>query len=54
MPMTENFKGVKPENFKEFKPEHLVKLARPGTGIANPTGDLALVPVSKYSLTEKK
>ncbi|KAI0076295.1 hypothetical protein K474DRAFT_1691388 [Panus rudis PR-1116 ss-1] len=44
--------------FKEgddvFSPRNLVELARPGTGLANSAGDLVLVPVSKYSLKEKK
>ncbi|KZT11901.1 alpha/beta-hydrolase [Laetiporus sulphureus 93-53] len=44
------FKG----NASTFTPEDLVALARPGTGLANPSGDLVLVPVSKYSLEEKK
>ena len=37
-----------------FSPPDLIHLARPGTGVANPSGDLALVPVSKYSSSEKK
>ena len=37
-----------------FSPKDLVQLARPGTGAANPPGDLLIVPVSKYSLEEKK
>ena len=44
--------------FKEganlFTPKDLVELVRPGTGLANPAGDLALVPVSKYSISDKK
>lgn len=50
--------GVKDFEFKQgeniFSPVDLVKLARPGTGAANPAGDLFIVPVSKYSLDEKK
>ncbi len=30
-----------------FSPPDLIQLARPGTAVANPSGDLALVPVSK-------
>ena len=37
-----------------FSPQDLITLARPGTGVANAPGDLVLVPVSKYSLEEKK
>ena len=37
-----------------FSPPDLVNLARPGTGVANPAGDLALVTVSKYSPEDKK
>lgn len=37
-----------------FAPKDLVELVRPGTGLANPAGDLALVPVSKYSINDKK
>jgi hypothetical protein len=44
--------------FKEgasvFTPKDLVALARPGEGVSNDAGDLVLVPVSKYSLDEKK
>ena len=44
--------------FKEganlFTPKDLVELIRPGTGLANPAGDLVLVPASKYSIGEKK
>lgn len=49
---------VKDFTFKEgpniFSPKDLVQLARPGNGVANPTGDLLLVSVSKYALEEKK
>ncbi|EPQ54580.1 alpha/beta-hydrolase [Gloeophyllum trabeum ATCC 11539] len=45
-------------SFKEgvdvFSPKDLVELARPGTAAANDAGDLVLVPVSKFSLEEKK
>lgn len=37
-----------------FSPVDLIGLARPGAGVANAVGDLALVPVSKYSLEDKK
>ncbi|OCH92867.1 alpha/beta-hydrolase [Obba rivulosa] len=37
-----------------FSPLNLVELSRPGTGQANGVGDLALVPVSRYSLKDKK
>lgn len=37
-----------------FAPKDLVELVRPGTGLANPAGDLALIPVSKYSISDKK
>ena len=50
--------GAKDFDFKEgpnvFSPLDLVKLARPGGGAANPAGDLFIVPVSKYSLEDKK
>ncbi len=45
-------------SFKEgpdvFSPKDLVTLARPETGVANSAGDLLIVPVSKYSLDDKK
>lgn len=37
-----------------FSPKDLVGLGRPVTGVANPAGDLVLVPFSKYSFEEKK
>ena len=37
-----------------FSPTDLVQLPRPGTGVANPSGDLLFVPVSQYSLKDKK
>ena len=50
--------GVKDFEFKTganvFSPVDLVKLPRPGTGAANPAGDLFITPVSKYSIEEKK
>ena len=50
--------GVQDFKFKEgaelFSPIDLVQLARPGTGVANAAGDLFIVPVSTYSLDEKK
>ena len=51
---------AKPDDFSfkqgpdVFSPHDLIQLARPGTGIANLAGDLALVHVSKYSPEEKK
>ncbi|KAK7681545.1 hypothetical protein QCA50_015277 [Cerrena zonata] len=52
--------SAKPAQFKfkegpdVFAPKDLVELPRPGAGIANPPGDLLLVPVSKYSFKDKK
>ncbi|EIM85929.1 alpha/beta-hydrolase [Stereum hirsutum FP-91666 SS1] len=50
--------STKEFNFKAgadvFTPKDLIELARPGTGLANPDGDLVLVPVSKYSFEDKK
>lgn len=50
--------GAKDFSFKEganvFSPVDLVKLARPGAGVANPSGDLFIATVSKYSLDDKK
>ena len=44
--------------FKEgpniLSPRELIELERPGNGVANPTGDLLLVSVSKYSFEKKK
>lgn len=37
-----------------FSPKVLIGLARPGNGIANAPGDLALVTISKYSFDENK
>ena len=37
-----------------FSPTDLVQLPRPGMGVANPSGDLLFVPVSQYSLKDKK
>ncbi|TFY83863.1 hypothetical protein EWM64_g147 [Hericium alpestre] len=37
-----------------FTPKNLIELARPGAGLANPAGDLVLVPVSKFSFEDKK
>lgn len=31
-----------------------VQLGRPGAAVANPTGDLAIVPFSQYSLKDRK
>ncbi|GLB38400.1 putative prolyl oligopeptidase family protein [Lyophyllum shimeji] len=50
--------ALRPFSFKEgpdiFSPKDLVQLRRPGTGVANDAGDLVLIPVSEYSLKEKK
>ncbi|KAG7088324.1 hypothetical protein E1B28_012333 [Marasmius oreades] len=44
--------------FKEgpdvFSPKDLVELGRPGTGVANPAGDLVLVSHNKFSFEDKK
>jgi hypothetical protein len=32
----------------------MLELPRPGAGVVNPDGDLALVPVSKYSFADKE
>ncbi|KIJ54989.1 hypothetical protein M422DRAFT_24847 [Sphaerobolus stellatus SS14] len=44
--------------FKEgpdvFSPKDLVQLSRPDSGVANPTGDLAFISLSKYSFEERK
>ncbi|KAK2465265.1 hypothetical protein APHAL10511_002619 [Amanita phalloides] len=37
-----------------FSPKDLIELGRPGSGVANPAGDLALVPYSEYSSAEKE
>ncbi|KAJ6559073.1 Alpha/Beta hydrolase protein [Mycena vulgaris] len=37
-----------------FSPKDMLELGRPGAGVANVPGDLALVPFSKYSFNEKK
>ncbi|GBE85069.1 Dipeptidyl-peptidase 5 [Sparassis crispa] len=57
--LTDTIMSARPDfTFKEgsavFSPKDLIELARPGTGVANALGDLALVPISKYSLDEKK
>lgn len=56
--MSTGFTGFNDFKFKEapdvFSPKDLVQLARPGTGVANPAGDLLIVPVSKYSFDDKK
>ncbi|KAF9483390.1 hypothetical protein BDN70DRAFT_873894 [Pholiota conissans] len=47
-----------PFAFKEgsdvFAPKNLVELGRPGAAVANGAGDLALVPFSKFSFTDKQ
>ncbi|KAH8113489.1 alpha/beta-hydrolase [Phellopilus nigrolimitatus] len=37
-----------------FTPQDLIELARPGAGVANPAGDLAVVHVSTYAFKDKK
>lgn len=37
-----------------FSPQDLIELPRPGSGSANPKGDLALVSVNTYSFKDKK
>ncbi|KAH7925143.1 alpha/beta-hydrolase, partial [Leucogyrophana mollusca] len=37
-----------------FTPKDMLELASPGVPLANPAGDLAVVPVSKYSFDDKK
>ncbi|PFH53996.1 hypothetical protein AMATHDRAFT_53711 [Amanita thiersii Skay4041] len=37
-----------------FSPNDLIELGRPGPGVANLAGDLALIPYSKYSLEDKQ
>ncbi|KAF8507380.1 Alpha/Beta hydrolase protein [Hysterangium stoloniferum] len=43
--------------FKEgpdiFSPKNLIELSRPGAGVANDIGDLAFIPVTKFSFKEK-
>lgn len=39
---------------KAFTPKELLELERPGVGAPNPTGDLALIGVSKYSFEHDK
>ena len=34
--------------------EEFIEVSRPGAGVANDKGDLVLVPVSKYSMEERK
>lgn len=55
---TLNSAGVDPFKFREgpdvFSPKDLVELTRPGQGVANPSGDLVLVPVTKYSFDNNK
>lgn len=42
------------EGSSVFTPKDLLELARPGEGIANPTGDLIIISSSTYSLKDKK
>ena len=37
-----------------LSPKNLAELPRAATGVANPSGDLVFVPVSQYSLKDKK
>jgi hypothetical protein len=37
-----------------FSPKNMLELPRPGGGLANPNGDLALVAVSKFSFEDDK
>jgi hypothetical protein len=37
-----------------FTPEDLIQLPRPGSGEANPKGDLALIRVSQHTLKDDK
>ncbi|KAF9267335.1 hypothetical protein L218DRAFT_1074102 [Marasmius fiardii PR-910] len=37
-----------------FSPKDLIELGRPGTGVANPAGDLVLIPHSKFSFEDKQ
>jgi len=57
-PASKPMTSVQEFSFKEgpdiFSPKDLVQLRRPGVGVANDAGDLLLVPVSEYSLKEKK
>jgi len=41
------------EGLDIFSPKNLIELGRPGVGVANVDGDLALVSFSEYSLAEK-
>ncbi|CCM03548.1 uncharacterized protein FIBRA_05684 [Fibroporia radiculosa] len=42
------------QDAETFAPKDLVELSRPGTAVANPAGDLVVVPVTKYSIDEAK
>ena len=42
------------EKSKILTVEEFVEISRPGVGVANDAGDLVLVPVSKYSIAERK
>jgi hypothetical protein len=42
------------EEANTFSPADLISTPKPGVGIANEKGDLAFVPVSQYSSSEKK
>lgn len=37
-----------------FSPKDMLSMPRPGQGLANPDGDLVIVPVSQYSFETKK
>lgn len=37
-----------------FSPQDMLSLPRPGAPLPNPAGDLALIPLSKYSFDDRK
>ncbi|KAG8985531.1 hypothetical protein FRB90_004650, partial [Tulasnella sp. 427] len=37
-----------------FSPKDMLSMPRPGQGVANPDGDLVIIPVSQYSFDTKK
>ncbi|KAG5648332.1 hypothetical protein DXG03_004904 [Asterophora parasitica] len=57
-PTSNEMSTVQDFNFRQgpdvFSPKDLIELRRPGAGVANDAGDLVLVPVSEYSLKDKK
>ena len=50
--MTDDFEFKTGEDV--FTPKDSVEAPRPGSGIANGVGDLALISMSRYSFKEKK